>query len=61
MKLFISEHEERHQGAILVHDEYLNDIAEFYHNEHASVDTSYEEALRLAKLLVEANNSTLAS
>jgi hypothetical protein len=57
MKLFISEPEERHQGAILIHDEALNDIAEFYHNEHATVDTSYETALALAEALVSAANS----
>lgn len=54
MKLFISEPEERHQGSILVHDETLNDIAEFYHNELHTVDTSYETALALAKALVSA-------
>lgn len=54
MKLFISEPEERHQGAILICDEDLNDIAEFYHDEHATVGQSYETALMLAKALVKA-------
>lgn len=52
MKLFISEPSERHFGPILVHDEENNDIAEFYHNEHATVAHSYEQALALAQMLV---------
>jgi hypothetical protein len=57
MKLFISEPHERHAGPILIHDQDYNDIAEFYHCEHATVEQTYEDALRLAKLLVEANNN----
>lgn len=51
MKLEIIEPSERHAGPILVCDETHNDIAEFYHNEHATVDQSYETALSLAKSL----------
>src|ERR1700722_5847332 len=39
--------------AILVCDEHHNDIAEFYHADHATVGQSYETALALAKRLVE--------
>jgi hypothetical protein len=39
-------------SAILVCDEHHNDIAEFYHNEHATVSQSYETALTLARSLV---------
>jgi hypothetical protein len=39
-------------SAILVCDEDYNDIAEFYHNEHATVSQSYETALDLAQKLV---------
>ena len=53
MKLYVSEPHERHAGPILVADEDHNDIAEFYHNEHATVGQSYETALALAKALVE--------
>lgn len=52
MKLYVSEPSERHAGPILVHDEDHNDIAEFYHNEHATVGQSYETALALAQKLV---------
>lgn len=52
MKLYISEPSERHAGPILVCDEAHNDIAEFYHNEHATVGQSYETALALAQKLV---------
>jgi hypothetical protein len=54
MKLSISEPEPREAGPILVCDEELNDIAEFYHNEHATVGQSYETALKLAQTLVDA-------
>lgn len=57
MKLSIIEPDERHQHAILICDEDHNDIAEFFHSDHATVDQTYEEALRLAHLLVEANNA----
>lgn len=57
MKLYISEPEPRESGAILVCDEAHNDIAEFFHSEHATVGQSYETALMLAKALVEANNA----
>lgn len=56
MKLFVSEPSERRAGPILVHDEAHNDIAEFFHNEHATVSQSYETALTLAKCLVEASD-----
>lgn len=55
MKLYISEPSERYIGPILVHDEDHNDIAEFYHNEHATVGQSYETALALAQRLVTGN------
>ncbi len=54
MKLHITSDDRDH--AILVADEDSNDIAEFYHNEHATVEQSYETALMLAKKLVEAAN-----
>lgn len=38
-------------SAILICDEDFNDIAEFYHNEHATVGQSFETALMLAKKL----------
>lgn len=44
-------------SAILVCDEDMNDIAEFYHSEHATVGQSYETALMLARLLVEASST----
>lgn len=52
-KLFISEPAERHTGPILIHDEDHNDIAEFYHNEHATVEQTYEEALFFARLVTK--------
>lgn len=52
MKLYISEPHERHAGPILVCDEAHNDIAEFFHNEHATVGQTYEVALALAQSLV---------
>jgi hypothetical protein len=55
MKLSIVSDDRDH--AILVCDEGLNDIAEFYHSDHATVDTSYETALGLARLLVDASMS----
>lgn len=54
MKLFISEPGERHQGPILVTDELHNDVAEFYHDEHATVSTTYEQALAYATALCRA-------
>ena len=53
MKLFISEPEQPSFGPILVYDEDTNDIAEFFHNEQATVEQSYETALMLARKLVE--------
>jgi hypothetical protein len=38
-------------SAILVCDEDSNDIAEFFHSDHATVEQSYETALALAKKL----------
>jgi hypothetical protein len=52
MKLYISEPSERHAGPILVCDEAHNDIAEFFHNEEATVGQNYETALALAHSLV---------
>lgn len=43
-------------SAILVCDQDHNDIAEFYHRDHATVGQSYETALMLARKLVEAAN-----
>ena len=57
MKLKISELSTPGDGPILVCDEEMNDIAEFYHNEHATVGQSYETALMLARTLVEAVNT----
>jgi hypothetical protein len=54
MKLFISEPEPRSSGPILVCDDDMNDIAEFFHDEQATVTTSYETALALARALVKA-------
>lgn len=54
MKLYISEPSTRESGPILVCDSDHNDIAEFYHNEHATVGQSYETALMLAQTLVKA-------
>jgi hypothetical protein len=51
MKLRIYEPSERHEGPILVGDEHHNDIAEFFHNEYATVSQSYETALALANAL----------
>jgi hypothetical protein len=53
VKLRISEPSTRAAGPILVIDEDHNDIAEFFHNEHATVPQSYDKALILAKLLVD--------
>lgn len=50
--LYISEPEPRSSGPILVCDADHNDVAEFFHNEHASVPTPYEVALDLALILV---------
>ena len=54
MKLKIMSDDREH--AILVCDEYYNDVAEFYHSDHATVEQSYEAALMLAQLLVRINN-----
>lgn len=59
MKLEIIEPSERHSGPILVCDEAHNDIAEFFHNEHATVGQSYETALDLAQKLVAAAGAVL--
>lgn len=47
--LVIYEPSEPHAGAILLADAAHNDIAEFFHCEHATVPQSYEAALSLAK------------
>ena len=52
MKLHIQLDSREH--AILVCDEAMNDIAEFYHSDHATVNQSYETALALAQKLVAA-------
>ena len=54
MKLKIMSDDREH--AILVCDEDTNDIAEFYHSDHATVEQSYETALMLAQMLVRNNN-----
>ena len=57
MRLYISEPELKgdcHVGQILVHDDDMNDIAEFFHNEDAGVCQDYETALMLARALVNA-------
>jgi hypothetical protein len=55
MKLRIVSDDRGH--AILVGDEDDNDIAEFFHSDHATVGQSYETALMLARKLVEAANA----
>jgi hypothetical protein len=52
MMLRIVEPSTRDAGPILVTDEAHNDIAEFFHSEHATVPQSYETALQMAKVLV---------
>lgn len=52
MKLYIASDDREH--AILVADESHNDIAEFFHSDHATVSQSYETALALAHALVAA-------
>jgi hypothetical protein len=47
-------------GAILVTDQDNNDIAEFYHSEHATVGQSYDEALTLAALAAAAPSMAAA-
>lgn len=49
IKFSVHEPSEQHVGAILIADEKHNDIAEFFHCEHATVPQSYETALALAK------------
>jgi hypothetical protein len=51
--LYISEPEPRSSGPILVCDADHNDVAEFFHNEHATVGQSYEVALSLAQRLAD--------
>lgn len=55
MKLYIASDD--HEHAILVADEDSNDIAEFFHSDHATVGQSYETALMLANALVAAASS----
>jgi hypothetical protein len=57
VQLYISEPEPRESGPILVCDADHNDIAEFYHNEHATVGQTYETALMLARQLVDTHES----
>ncbi|MCK1577737.1 hypothetical protein [Bradyrhizobium sp. 174] len=57
MKLYISEPEPRESGAILISDDDRNDVAEFFHNEHATVGQSYETALALAQKLVTGDDA----
>lgn len=56
MKLQIFEPSTPDAGPILVCDEALNDIAEFYHDGHATVGQTYGTALMLARKLVETIN-----
>ncbi|MGR4927228.1 hypothetical protein ACIPUD_10480 [Bradyrhizobium sp. CAR08] len=60
MKLYISEPEPRESGAILISDDDRNDVAEFFHNEHATVGQSYETALALAQKLVTGDDAQSA-
>jgi hypothetical protein len=54
MKLEISEPSTRSAGGILVIDtDAVEDIAEFFHNEHSNVAQSYETALSLAQNFVQ--------
>lgn len=48
-ELTVHEPSEPHVGAILLCDEANNDIAEFFHGDHATVPQSYADALALAK------------
>lgn len=50
--LYIIEPSTREAGPILVGDAASNDIAEFYHSDHATVGQTYETALALATQLV---------
>jgi hypothetical protein len=59
MKLRIVSDDRDH--AILVGDEDNNDIAEFYHSDHATVSQSYETALALAKQLVAGSGAVAQS
>lgn len=55
MTLYIIEPSTRSAGGIVVcEDGKHNDIAEFFHNEHASVDQSYEDAIAMAEAFVRA-------
>ena len=58
--LSIVEPSEPAAGAILVTDQDSNDIAEFYHSEHATVGQSYDEALTLAALAAAAPSMAAA-
>jgi hypothetical protein len=53
MRYYISEPENRCDGPIMIYDADHNDIAEFYHNEHATVSQSYETALFLAEMITK--------
>jgi hypothetical protein len=48
-ELSVLEPSEPHAGAILICDGAHNDIAEFFHADHATVPQSYADALALAK------------
>ena len=48
--LRVEEPSEPEVGAILIADAQNNDIAEFFHCEHATVPQSYEAALSLARM-----------
>lgn len=62
LPLRISEPEDRHgpHSSIMVFDADHNDIAEFFHLDHATVSQTYEQALSLASAFVAAVNSTQA-
>lgn len=53
MKLEIVSDDREH--AILIGDEEHNDVAEFFHSDHATVGQSYETAMTLARTLVNAS------
>jgi hypothetical protein len=50
-KLYVIEPGDR-SGPILICDQDHNDIAEFFHNEEATVAQSYEDALGFARFFV---------
>lgn len=53
MGLYIIEPTTRAAGGIVVCDAEHNDVAEFFHNEHATVSQTYETAMAHAQQLVD--------